>query len=447
MSTSDEIASLRRALGRLLAEHRRAAGYSQEAFAPLTGYARSTVANVEIGRQSVPRDFWTRCDHALGSGATFAGRYDKLDGAIRLHREAAARTAQAERDARVREQRGTNGDEVGDQQPSLERRTLLAHGLTVLGLPALDIDDLRHLVAAVDDAYRYLDGSVVEHFNGQLDLCSSDDGERGPRRALPTVLGMLGAIERSVREVKPSIRRELLATASRCAEFTGWLYRDSGATALAEYWRDRAMEWAHAAGDGPMQGYVLLKKSQAAWDQRDAVRMLTLADAAMDGPWTLPSHVRAEAAQQQARGHAMLGDSFDLVRRHLDTAHEFLASNESTNSTVGPHYRAALLEVQTAICYQEAGQSHRSAMIYREHLNRRNFSFRDYGYFASLGAAALASAKQPDQAARLGIRAQHIAEATESTRTANEVRRVAQKLQPWAARPAVRELREAVLTY
>ena len=34
----------------------------------------------------------------------------------------------------------------------------------------------------------------------------------------------------------------------------------------AEYWRDRAMEWAQAAGDGPMQGYVLLKKSQAAWD-------------------------------------------------------------------------------------------------------------------------------------------------------------------------------------
>ncbi len=43
-------------------------------------------------------------------------------------------------------------------------------------------------------------------------------------------------------------------------------------------WRDRAMEWAQATGDFPMQGYVLPRKSQAAWDERDALRMLTLAD-------------------------------------------------------------------------------------------------------------------------------------------------------------------------
>ncbi len=51
---------------------------------------------------------------------------------------------------------------------------------------------------------------------------------------------------------------------------------------LAGYWRDRAIEWAQEAGDSVMQGYVLLKKSQAAWDDRDALGMRTLAQAVQE---------------------------------------------------------------------------------------------------------------------------------------------------------------------
>jgi transcriptional regulator with XRE-family HTH domain len=46
------------ALGVELAAYRRAAGYTQAQFAELTGYSRSTIANVETGRQHVSRDFW-----------------------------------------------------------------------------------------------------------------------------------------------------------------------------------------------------------------------------------------------------------------------------------------------------------------------------------------------------------------------------------------------------
>ncbi|MCA1673310.1 MAG: helix-turn-helix domain-containing protein, partial [Actinobacteria bacterium] len=48
------IADARHALGRQLAELRKAAGYTQHKLAPCTLYARSTLANVEIGRQHVP---------------------------------------------------------------------------------------------------------------------------------------------------------------------------------------------------------------------------------------------------------------------------------------------------------------------------------------------------------------------------------------------------------
>jgi hypothetical protein len=66
------------ALGRRLAELRRAAGYTQHGLAPLTLYGRSTVANVELGRQSVGRDFWVRCDDALRTGGVLAAEYDQI---------------------------------------------------------------------------------------------------------------------------------------------------------------------------------------------------------------------------------------------------------------------------------------------------------------------------------------------------------------------------------
>lgn len=449
MGVPPEVASLRRRLGRQLAEHRKSTGYSQAAFAPLTGYARSTVANVEVGRQQAPREFWQRCDQALGSGATFTVAYDALQAIILRHREAAARAAQAERQALVQQRQAQGGRRNDDQRKAdIERRSLLADDLAAWRLPALNLDHLRHIAAAMDDAQRNLDGSVIEFFRDQLAACASEDRTRGPAASLPTVLGILGAVQYTLPQVKGQVRRELLAIGTRSAEFAGWLYRDSGAPALADYWRDRAMEWAQVAGDTTMQGYILLKKSQVAWDQRDAVRMLTLAQAVQDGTWHLPSTVQAEAAQQAARGHAMLGDSLRHVERQLDTAHRLLADDTDVDDQQpGIHYDAALLAMQTAICFQEAGQPQRAVTIYGDQLTKSNFSRRDYGYFMSLHGNALAAAHEPDEAATVGLVAHSIASDTNSVRTVQELSRLVRQLDAWATRPAVRELRDAILAY
>lgn len=179
--------------------------------------------------------------------------------------------------------------------------------------PALGFDELRHLGAAFDDARRYLDIEVVGYFKKQLNNCAANDGAHGPAQVLPRALGIVAAIEIHAREVKANVRRELLAVGAQAAEFVGWLYRDARQSRLSGHWRDRAMEWAQEAGDWPMQGYILLKKSQAAWDERDGLRMLTLAQAAHDGLWQLPPQVQAEIAQQEARGLAMAGESSSAV--------------------------------------------------------------------------------------------------------------------------------------
>lgn len=366
-----------------------------------------------------------------------------LDTALRLAgdevRERFARALSAATSA----PRDSSGDDPGGRRDGVTRRVLLGGGL--VALPTLGLDDLRHIAMAMEDGYRYLDGSVVGHLRTQLGACAADDGRSGPRSTLPTVLGLVGVVEQSARRVKSHVRRELLTVGAQCAEFAGWLYRDGGESQVGEYWRDRAMEWAQAAGDRAMQGYILLRKSQAAWDQRDAARMLTLAEAVSDGDWRLPAGIRSEAAQQAARGHAMLGDPFERVRRQLDRARELLYDGaDPDEAPLGTGYREAVLSVQTAMCYHEAGQPHEAVAIYREALDTTRFSRRDYGYFMSLHASALASAGEPDDAADAGLVAHGIAAATGSARTAVELGRLVRQLDAWTDRPAVRELRQAV---
>jgi tetratricopeptide (TPR) repeat protein len=197
-----------------------------------------------------------------------------------------------------------------------------------------------------------------------------------------------------------------------------------------------------------MQGYVLLKKSQAAWDDRDALRMLALARAVQEGPWQVPIRVRAEALQQEARGYAMSGD-LEMMERKLDEAQELLADgggedDQTGGSQLGAHYGPPLLAMQIAICYCEAGRPGRAVEIFRDQLTSEAFSRRDCGYFASLMASALAAAGEPDEACRVGIDALGIALATNSRRTTREVVGVAGRLQPWRHHPPVRDLYDAL---
>lgn len=67
----------------------------------------------------------------------------------------------------------------------VQRRTLLSGGLAALSLPAVGMDDLRHIAAALENARRYLDHEVVDYFETQIAACATDDGARGRARRCP----------------------------------------------------------------------------------------------------------------------------------------------------------------------------------------------------------------------------------------------------------------------
>ena len=294
-----------------------------------------------------------------------------------------------------------------------------------LGSPSLTADDLARITAAIEDARRYFDCDAVGQFRNRLRTLARDDGSWGPRTALPSALGLVGAIDRSARQVRSGVRAELLSVGARAAEFTGWLYRDAGGRAQAAYWRDRATEWAQEAGDLAMQGYVLLRKSQAAWDDREAPRMLTLARAVQAGPWQISVRVRAEAAQQEARAQAMLGAGLPVVRAKLDEAESLLGVEAVADpDELGAGYAMPLFAVQAALCFCEAGEPEQALEAHARWQAHPGFSRRDQAYFLALMGTSLARAGQPEEAARAGLAAHDAATEINSWRIRLELRRL-----------------------
>jgi transcriptional regulator with XRE-family HTH domain len=76
----DEVAAMRRDLGRQLAGRRRAAGLVQREFGALVGYSRTAVANAETGNARIGRSLWERADRVLGTGELFARGFDRIQG-------------------------------------------------------------------------------------------------------------------------------------------------------------------------------------------------------------------------------------------------------------------------------------------------------------------------------------------------------------------------------
>jgi transcriptional regulator with XRE-family HTH domain len=332
-------------------------------------------------------------------------------------------------------------EDLGNGQQSVPED--VAHAL-----PTGDPEELERIAAALDDARRYLDGSVVNYLRMQLDRSKDDDGKLGAARALPLVLGILGAISQHVRDVKPEVRSQMLSLGADGAEFAGWLSRDLQDHPSATYWYDRAMEWAQEAGDTAMQGYVLLKKSQMAYDRRDAVHVVALAQAASDRSWRLPGKVRAELLESEAIGLAMLGESLSTVERKLDEASAVLGSvrPDEQDGPSGAYFTADTLLLRQAACYTEAGKPAKAALLFDNVITRGGLSRRDVGFFRARQAAALALSGEPDEAAAVGLRSAQVAKETNSERTLRVLAEVSATLTPWRSRPGPQALKRELAT-
>jgi transcriptional regulator with XRE-family HTH domain len=404
---------------------------SQETLAGWLGLTQAQLSRIENAR-TPPQDLGKLMSWAHGL---------RIPGDLLWFKLPSARSAEA-----AEEPGSTLSTTERDAMSPLDRRSLLKGGV-LASLPGLSAVDLQHVAAALNDARRYLDGPVVEYFRRHLDAAKHDDGARGPRKTLPMVLGLLGAIEQHARDVRPDVRRELLSVGADGAEFAGWLYRDLHEPVTAGFWYDRAMEWAQEADDPAMQGYVLLKKSQMAYDDRDALRVLTLAEAAQHSRWQLPLRVQAEATQQVALGAAMVGGSLSVVQERLGSAAELMArvpDREEGAPALGAYFTEHTLLLRNAVSYTEAGKPGLAVELFDKAMRPGQLSLRDAGFFNARRASALALSGEADEAARVGTASAEVAVAMASSRTVRVLNEALLSLGRWSSRPAVREFRETL---
>ena len=396
-----------------LARQRKTAGHTQESLAALLEVDRSTVARWE-------------------SGATTPHPGQRLE---------IAEALQITRDQL----------EVllSERLRTPKRRTVLAGGGALaagaLVLPVLGAHDLRRILDTIQDARHRVDDEVIEYFERAMHQSAAEDGLHGPGAALPGLLGVLAAITDATRQARPAQRDSLLRLGVRGAELAAWFYRDLGRPAAADEWRDQAIAWARHVEEPTLEAYVLLRRAQAAWDIRDGATMTKLSTAVLSSHWNLPSHVRAEALQQQARGRAMMGEPIGASTRSLDRAANLLAAGDGAGP-VSQHYGHSLFALQTALCHAEAGRVSHAVELYEAHLRPDLFSHRDHAYFSSLRALSLADAGYPEKACETALAALPVAQEVGSQRTLGELARLPEQLRPWHRRSVVREtVRELTL--
>jgi transcriptional regulator with XRE-family HTH domain len=333
------------------------------------------------------------------------------------------------------------------RQAAMRRRELLRTATLVAG--ALVVPDVLSDKPASRERPESLGvhelDEVASHLRRVFAEFSTADWLLGPRLVLASVTGHLALVEQLLARSSRDRPIELLRLGARYAEFSSWLHQDVGDVRAALLWADRAMEWAHEAGDPVMVSYVLARKSDQATGARDGARAIGLARAAQRKPGHLPARVQAVAVLQEARGLALIGDEV-ACQQTLDDALE-LASIGQDSSEGGPgrYCTVAFVELQRATCLMELGQARPAIESFERGLaSLPTIHRRDRGVYLGRLALAYAIDGDPEAASAMGLQAAQVAYATGSARIGTELHRLRSCLTPWRDHPAVASLNRAL---
>ncbi len=270
MREPEEVTEARRDLGARLARLRHAKGISQHRFAPLTHYGRSTVANVETGRQKASRDFWQRCDELLSTGGVLVRAFDDLE---------------------LRARRAALQTSTRSQPRSFATPTLPAFPLT----DYMTDDDIT---IARD---RLMDIVSLDNQFGGADLAAMC------LRFFRSVHQRLGS-----GAYAPSVEVDLQALLGEIAEVAGWLCYDADRQDEVRRLNHEALYFSRLAGDRQMELLVLQNTSMHAGHLGRSHEALQVARSVLEGPYQLSPRLTSLFLIRKARAMAQAGDASAL---------------------------------------------------------------------------------------------------------------------------------------
>jgi transcriptional regulator with XRE-family HTH domain len=231
--------------------------------------------------------------------------------------------------------------------------------------PEGQADQLTYVAAAPRRLDSAAIGALAEVLAGQRRM----EDVIGSAPLIGAVTAQLHVVESLVVEARGSLRPTMLDMAAQWAQFAGWLNANSTHTIEANRWYDRALEWAIESGNRDMIATALSMKGYLSWISGQVGPLVGLSQAAQRDHRVRPG-VRALAAQQEARGHALAGDR-DATDRKLDEAVELAlrAADRPEDEPpwiyfYGPHY----LVMQRGLAYRLLGRNSEAVKLIEQGL-------------------------------------------------------------------------------
>ncbi len=316
--------------------------------------------------------------------------------------------------------------------------------LRSLGLGAVT-ELVPPLMQSPADSTSFLPSDVnpVHHFSQLRRMLIENDNLFGPLQVIPTVELQIEAMRRLRQYHRGSDADDLLYLKAQYAEFCGWLYHDVGDLRSAQYWTDRALEWAHVTGNREIVCYIFARKSQLAGDMRDVLNSVDLAEVGKN--YARPnSRLAAITSTFAGYGYALCGRASES-NRMFDKAREILTClDEGVEPAWGPWLNESYVEVHRARGLLLLGKHSIAADGFRTAIEQLPLSYhRDRGVYLARESIAYAAAGEPEQAVNVGMEALRIAELTGSARIINELIHLSSRLAPWIRVPCVADFEEA----
>jgi transcriptional regulator with XRE-family HTH domain len=290
----------RRALGERLATFRQAADLTQVQLAKVAIVDRTTVAHVEKGRSRADERFWRAADDACGAQGALLAAFVELE------------AAKAEHEHQTRERKLT-------AVRAKAARFRAQGGELVVAETTHPLDpDEQVRIADLRTRPRMVDRAALRSLATMLAEQRRLEDVAGAGPLVQPMRAQLRLVENIVIDARGDIRADVVRIGGQYAQFTAWLHASLGEPRAAQYFYDRATEWALEADDPHMVATALSMKGHVAYRQGQVNSMLGLSRAAQRDKRQSPG-VRALAVQQEARARALMGDR-ETTERRLDDA-------------------------------------------------------------------------------------------------------------------------------
>jgi transcriptional regulator with XRE-family HTH domain len=392
--------------------------------AALVHYSKAHLSKVERGLQTPSRELVRLCDSALHAGGKLAAR--------------------AEGNSVPSDPGETSQDEVtwlmmlsenGDSRlGSMTRRQLMSAGL--LAIPGVNVAGKSTSLArdqGVHPAALKAFGIIFDNLR-QLGQISD------PESLIPSLIANNNLIQQHAKTASGDLRKKLLVLSSRYAEYTGWLFQETGNDQAAIRWTGQSVALAEAGGDPDFVTYALVRQSLIALYRSDAKQTVQLAQRAQS--LTASPRITGLAALREAQGHALALD-YDASMRALDRCGELLdrAEGDRDQPVIGTSNLADPAGMAKGWCLYDLGRPGTAERVIGEQLARvPGQALRTRARYGARRALACAAAGEIDHACHIASGVLDDVGVAKSATITHDLRTLTRALARYPKAPSVREL-------